>query len=108
MKIGLGKNVAGQCSMSVVLGLPWCCILPAALSVGGLAAGIGAVQLWSLKLIPLFFALSLFFILRAHWLIYFKKQGKPASVVITWISTIIAGVFWNIRFGIIPINYFVF
>ena len=81
---------------------------PAALSVGGLAAGIGAVQLWSLKLIPLFFALSLFFILRAHWLIYFKKQGKPASVVITWISTIIAGVFWNIRFGIIPINYFVF
>ncbi|MCH7782075.1 hypothetical protein IID62_03330 [candidate division KSB1 bacterium] len=56
---------------------------PAALSVGGLAAGIGAVQLWSLKLIPLFFALSLFFILRTHWLIFFKRQGNLPSVVIT-------------------------
>lgn len=108
MKLGLGKNVAGQCSMSVVLGLPWCCILPAALSVGGLVAVIGAVQQWSLKLIPLFFVLSLFFILRAQWLIYIKKQGNFTSVVITWTGTIIASVFWSIRFGIIPISHFVF
>ena len=108
MKFGFGKRVVEQCSLSVFFSVPWCCVLPAVLSLGGLAAGLGALQYWSIKLIPFFFALSVFFLGRALWVIYVRHQGNPTSVTITWISTIIAALFWSVRFGIIPLNHLIF
>jgi len=95
----INKNIMG-----VFFSMPWCCILPAVFSLIGLAAGISVVRFWSAELIPLFFVTSLFFILRAQWLINVTKQGNNISITITWISTIFTGIIWSVRFGFIPIS----
>ncbi len=73
--------------------LPWCCIVPAAFSLMGLA-GVTAARSAVETFTPFFLLIALFFLGRAHYLIYVKKQGNRASHVLTWLSTLVAaGVF---------------
>jgi len=67
--------------------LPWCCILPAVLSLaslgGALTAGVWLRQLaW--PLLPL----SALLLGRVFWLLYRQGQGVPWSRRITWAAAL--------------------
>ncbi len=83
--------------------LPWCCITPPLLAVLGFFGAAGTARLlFKEALFPLFI-LSVLFLGRAHYLIYFKKRGSEMSRAIVWLSTIGAFTLWALRFGLISI-----
>lgn len=83
--------------IAILFSLPWCCILPVILSLSGLIAGMAAARIWSVKVTPFLFILSLIFLIRAHWLLYIRHQGSKVSAVIVWITTLMAGFLWFFR-----------
>jgi len=89
--------------VALFLSLPWCCIMPAALSVFGFLGAAGSTRI-ILKgiLFPIFFV-SILFLVRAHYLIYIKKNAHSFSRTIVWISTFGALALWAFRFGLITI-----
>ncbi len=76
--------------------LPWCCIIPAGFSILGLT-GIMVARTVTQVLAPYLFVLSVLLLGRAHYLLYVKREGRPISHVITWISTVIAVTLWSVR-----------
>lgn len=79
-----------------LLALPWCCLIPAGLSLFGLAGVVVAREVTG-GLIPYLLAASVLFIGRAHYLLYVKRHGNRISRVVTWVSTLLAAVLWGIR-----------
>ncbi len=76
--------------------LPWCCIIPASFSILGLA-GIMVARTVTQVLAPYLLVLSVLLLGRAHYLLYVKREGRPISHVITWVSTVIAVTLWSVR-----------
>ncbi|RMG52268.1 MAG: hypothetical protein D6723_09015 [Acidobacteria bacterium] len=66
---------------------------PAVFSLLGLA-GVGTARLIAAKLTPVFLVLAILLLGRAHYLIYVKKHGTPASRLIVWIATIATAGLW--------------
>lgn len=79
--------------------LPWCCIVPAGFSLMGLA-GVAAARGVFEGFAPFFLPIALFFLGRAHYLIYIKKQGNRAGHVLTWGSTFVAVSIWGLKWVI--------
>ncbi len=76
--------------------LPWCCIVPASFSLMGLA-GVAVSTSLMKELAPFLLFIGLFFIGRAHVLIYVKKQGNRTSHLITWLSSLVAMTVWGLQ-----------
>jgi hypothetical protein len=88
-----GAGVAPALSPSLLFSIPWCCVLPAALSALGLGSAVAA-RLAAWKLNPLFFILAALFLGRAHYLLYWKRHGSAWSRRLTWGATVLALALW--------------
>jgi hypothetical protein len=84
------------------LSLPWCCITPATLSLLGFLGAAGAAKLLFKEITFSLFVISLLFLGRAHYLIYFRNLGSRISRAVVWASTIGALTLWALHFGLVP------
>ena len=82
--------------MGGIFALPWCCIIPAVLSVLGLA-GVAVAREVTGALVPYLLAISVLFLGRAHYLLYIRHHGNRVSHIVTWVSTVLALALWNLR-----------
>lgn len=87
------SNAGAAISPSVIFSIPWCCVLPAILSLAGLGSAVAARGL-ALKLNPLFLFLSVVFLGRAHYLLYWKGHGNIWSRRLTWGATVLVAALW--------------
>ena len=76
--------------------LPWCCIIPAALSMLGLA-GVATSRTVTEGIVPYLLMISVLFLGRAHYLLYIKHRGNRVSHIVTWAATLLAITLWGVR-----------
>ncbi len=93
MKISASDSVKSYSVSSVAFAVPWCCVLPAVLSVFGLG-GTAAMRLTLMRYTPFLLIFSVFFLGRANYLVHVRKQGNRTSHLIVWLSTLVALVLW--------------
>ena len=78
--------------------IPWCCVVPAALSLLSLG-GTLAVRLAALTRLSLYFLpVAAFLLGRAFWLMYVRRQGSPRARRITWAAALLSVALWIWRF----------
>ena len=87
---------------AILYSLPWCCILPLFVSSLGLVASVGAVRIWTGRLMPVLFVIAVVSLAWTHWLLYFKHHYSPFYALIVWINTIIVLLLWALFFGFFP------
>ncbi|MFQ5779240.1 MAG: hypothetical protein ACE5HN_00470 [Nitrospiria bacterium] len=76
--------------------LPWCCIIPAAISLVGLA-GASVAREVTVSFTPYLLVVSVLFLGRAHYLFYVKHQGNRVSHIVIWGSTMLALTLMGLR-----------
>ena len=82
---------------SAMTALPWCCIAPAALGLGGVAtAGAGAVIA---EATPLLLVVSVGFLGRAVYLAGVRRSGRPWARAVALVSAPLVVAFWLYRLG---------
>ena len=86
----------GSSLAAIAASVPWCCLLPAAFALLGLA-GAGAARVAAGGLMPFLLGASLLFLGRAHYLIHVRKQGAPWARLIVWLSTSLVVGLWAPR-----------
>ena len=90
------KHSVGAIMTSILGSIPWCCIVPASLSLLSLT-GVLFSQVWLTKLTWIFLPLSAAFLGRAFWLIYIRHEGLWWTRWLTWGALVIAVGFWSPR-----------
>ena len=78
---------------------PWLWILPGTFSLLGLA-GLSVATVWSGVLTPVFFLVSVLFLGRAFYLLYWRGNTSRLNSGVVWGSTIISAALWANRFGL--------
>ena len=93
---------AGSASIfSALTALPWCCIAPAALGVGGVAtAGVAAAIA---QATPLLLVVSVGFLGRAVYLAGVRRSGRPWARAVALVSAPLVLVLWAYRLGFWPV-----
>ncbi|MFQ6676100.1 MAG: hypothetical protein ACE5LH_07110 [Fidelibacterota bacterium] len=81
---------------SVLGSVPWCCILPASLSLFSVT-GTVAGRLWMTTVSWLLLPVSVALLARAFWLIYVRDQGAPWARGMTWVAAVITAGLWASR-----------
>ncbi len=82
---------------SAMTALPWCCIAPAALGLGGVAtAGAGAVIA---EATPFLLVVSVGFLGRAVYLAGVRRSGRPWARAVAFVSAPLVVAFWLYRLG---------
>lgn len=94
MGIICGSRLA---SWGGILALPWCCVVPAALAVSGVGAGVAGNLTGPLGWGS--FLLSVALIARANWLVWVRRQGARAARRWTVSFSAIAVALWAWRFA---------
>lgn len=85
---------------AVIASLPWCCLLPALLSVIGLAGvGAAASQMIAGPGEYVLLGLSVLLLARAHYLASWRGHGARWSTTAVWISTVTVVLLWLYQFG---------
>ena len=87
-----GRNTA----LAALVSLPWCCILPAVLSLLSLT-GAMISRVWIARLTWVFLPLSVLLLGRAFWLLYVKHQGRPWTRRLTWAAAFLVVILWAPR-----------
>lgn len=87
------KGSATQGLLAILAALPWCCILPAVLSLLSIG-GAAAARLWVGRLTWGLLPISVVLLGRAFWLIYVRRQGAPWSRWVTWGCAALVVVLW--------------
>ena len=87
------KSSVQHSSLAVVTSIPWCCILPAALSLFSLT-GASIARLWLTNFIWVLLPLSAVFLGRAFWLLYVKLQGARWARWLTWVAAVTTVFLW--------------
>ena len=82
--------------LSFLLALPWCCILPALLSVFSFATAFTAT-LFSPRLLLPTFLISIAALLYAHYRIWIRKHGSKTSRLLTTLLTPLILALWYFR-----------
>ena len=91
------KEAGSASFFSAVTALPWCCIAPAALSLGGVAtAGAGAVIA---EATPILLVVSVGFLGRAVHLAGVRRSGRPWARAVALVSAPLVVALWLYRFG---------
>ena len=80
-------------TLATMASIPWCCILPAGLSLASLSGAITA-RVWLTGLAVPLFPLSVALLGRALWLVHVKRQGRPLTRWATWAATFLAITLW--------------
>ena len=83
-------------ALAALISVPWCCILPAVLSLLSLTGAVVA-RVWVVKLTWIFLPLSVILLGRAFWLLYAKHQGGPWSRRLAWVSSLLILTLWAPR-----------
>jgi len=86
----------GSSLAAIAASVPWCCLLPAAFALLGLA-GAGAARATTVELMPFLLGASLLFLGRAHYLIHVRRPGAPWARWIVWLSTVLTIGLWAPR-----------
>jgi len=88
----IAEKLAGWGSF---LALPWCCVVPAALSFVGLGAGVAAgftgPIAWGSA------AASVLLLSRANWLVWVRRRGAAPARWGTTLFTAAAAAIWLVR-----------
>lgn len=80
---------------SLFAAVPWCCIAPAALALGGVAtAGAGAVIA---EATPVLLVVSAAFLGRAVYLAGVRRSGRPWARVVALVSAPLVVALWLYR-----------
>jgi len=87
-----GKNSA----LATLVSLPWCCILPAALSFLSLSGAV-VTRMWVTQLTWVLLPLSMALLGRAFWLLYVNLQGGVWSRRLTWLAAGLIVAVWAPR-----------
>ena len=89
---GSGGRLSGV-SSGILASVPWCCIIPALLSLMG-PGGAMAARSTAWRLNPLLLILAVLALGRAHYQIYWLGHSKPWSRYVTWGATIFVIALW--------------
>lgn len=81
---------------SVLGSVPWCCILPASLSLFSLTGAVVS-QVWMTTVSWVLLPVSVGLLTRAFWLIYGRGQGAPWARKMTWAASVMAAGLWSAR-----------
>ena len=91
------KEAGSASLLSAVTALPWCCIAPAALGLGGVAtAGAGAAIA---EATPVMLVASLGFLARSVYLAAVRRSGRPWARAVALVSAPLVMAFWLYRYG---------
>ncbi len=84
--------------LSATMALPWCCIAPGALALGGVAtAGAGAVIA---EATPILLVVSVGFLGRAVYLAGIRRSGRPWARAVALVSAPLVAALWAYRLGV--------
>ncbi len=83
-------------SLSVFFSVPWCCVLPAALSFVSLASA-AAARVALMKLMLPLFLLSVAFLAYAHYRVWVRKHGHRTSKIVVLVNTVLVILLWSWR-----------
>ena len=83
-------------ALAAVVSVPWCCILPAALSLLSLTGAV-VTRVWLAKLTWVLLPLTVILLGRAFWLLYVKHQGGPWSRRLASVSSLLILTLWAPR-----------
>jgi hypothetical protein len=78
---------------SVLASVPWCCLLPAVLSLVSLGSSV-VTRVFLYRFGWLLLPVSGLLFARALWLVQVEKRGQPWSRWVTWASTVLAIGLW--------------
>ena len=96
----MNANARSTGISAVITSLPWCCILPALLSVIGLAGfGAAVVHVFAGPAKYVLLGLSVLFLARAHYLASWRGHGPWWSKTAVWVSTVAVVLLWLYQFG---------
>jgi hypothetical protein len=87
------KSIARESAVAVLASVPWCCVVPAALSLLSFT-GMAVARLWLAKISWFFLPLAVLLLGRAFWLHYAKRQGAPWTRWVTWTATLVSVGLW--------------
>jgi len=91
-----GEKPYRSATFATLFALPWCCIIPAVLSL--MSFGFAALaRLWLVRLAWLFLPISLGLLGRALWLVHWRKHGNRAVRWITWVAAVLVIGLWIYR-----------
>ena len=92
------RELGSASFFSAMTALPWCCIAPAALSLGGVAtAGAGAVIA---EATPILLVVSVGFLARAVYLALIRQSGRPWARAVALVSVPLVVALWAYRLGL--------
>ncbi len=80
-------------SIGVLFSIPWCCVLPAALSFLSLGGAAAARMAVGSLLLPLF-GLSIGFLAYGHYRAWILRQGRRSAKVILLVNTVLVAAMW--------------
>lgn len=79
---------------------PWCCLVPAGLSLVGVSSlSLGVFVQLEATLFPYLAAAAILLIGRAHYLLSVKRRGNRVSRIVTWVSTMLVAMLIAIQLG---------
>ncbi|MCH7667247.1 MAG: hypothetical protein IH936_15120 [Acidobacteria bacterium] len=87
------RSSQASSGLAAVAAIPWCCVLPAVLSLLSLTGAVAA-RLWLVQLSWVLLPLSVALLGRSLWLVHVPDQGRPSARWITWIATVLVVALW--------------
>ncbi len=83
-------------ALSALASIPWCCVLPAAMSLLSLTGAVAA-RTWLVGLNWFLLPLSLALLGRSLWLVEVRRQGRPLTRWITRLAAVLVLGLWAPR-----------
>lgn len=91
------REAGSASALSTLTALPWCCIAPAALALGGAAtAGVGATIA---EATPILLVVSVGFLGRSVYLAGIRRSGRPWARAVALVSAPLVMALWAFRLG---------
>lgn len=87
------RSMIRQNVLSVAASVPWCCVLPAALSILSVG-GTTVARFWLTRATWWLFPVTIALLGRAFWLLYIKRQGARWVHWTTWAAAILSIGLW--------------
>ena len=92
----MSRSSQAWSGLAALAAIPWCCVLPAVLSLLSLT-GTVAAGLWLSSLNWVLLPLSMAFLGRGLWLVEVRRQGRPLIRWVTWATAALVVALWAPR-----------
>ncbi len=94
------RELGSASFFSAMTALPWCCLAPAALGLGGVATAGAAVVI--AEATPILLLVSVGFLGRAVYLAGVRRSGRPWARAVALVSAPLVVALWAYRLGFWP------